>query len=76
VLYEAAPLAFIAEEAGGAASDGHRRIMDIVPTSLHERTPLFLGSAEDVRECEEFIQERHPALTADRRNPAHVRAKL
>jgi fructose-1,6-bisphosphatase I len=68
VLYEAAPLAFIAEEAGGAASDGRRRIMDIVPTALHQRTPLFLGSLEDVRECEQFIQEKHPAITAERRN--------
>jgi len=67
VLYEAAPLAFIAEQAGGAASDGRRRILDIAPTSLHERTPLVIGSADDVRECEEFMQERHPAITADRR---------
>ena len=74
VLYEAAPLAFIAEEAGGAASDGEKRIMDIVPTSLHQRTPLFLGSSDDVRECEEFIQERHPAITADRRNNRHAPA--
>jgi fructose-1,6-bisphosphatase I len=68
VLYEAAPLAFIAEQAGGAASDGERRIMDIAPASLHERTPLILGSEEDVRECEAFLQGRHPALTAERRN--------
>jgi len=74
VLYEAAPLAFIAEEAGGAASDGHQRIMDIVPTALHQRTPLFLGSLEDVRECEEFIQEKHPAITAERRNNRHGQA--
>ena len=70
VLYEAAPLAFIAERAGGAASNGERRIMDIVPESLHERTPLFLGSPDDVRECEEFVQGRHPAIVADRRSNA------
>jgi fructose-1,6-bisphosphatase I len=69
VLYEAAPLAFVAEQAGGAASDGVRRIMDIVPTALHERTPLFLGSIEDVRECEEFIQGRRPAQAPERREP-------
>ena len=73
VLYEAAPLAFIAEEAGGAASDGHRRIMEITPESLHQRTPLFLGSAEDVREAEAFVQNRHPAIVAERRN--HVRSR-
>jgi fructose-1,6-bisphosphatase I len=67
VLYEAAPLAFIAERAGGRASDGFRRIMDIEPTTLHERTPLFLGSPLDVEECEQFLQGKHPALKADRR---------
>ncbi len=67
VLYEAAPLAFVAEAAGGAASDGRRRILDIEPTAIHQRTPLFLGSREDVRECEQFIQETHPAITAERR---------
>jgi len=67
VLYEAAPLAFIAEQAGGAASNGHQRILDVVPTALHQRTPLFIGSAEDVSECEAFLQGRHPALGEDRR---------
>lgn len=67
VLYEAAPLAFIAEQAGGAASDGLRRILDIEPASLHERTPLYLGSEKDVRECEAFVQGRHPSLGAERR---------
>jgi fructose-1,6-bisphosphatase I len=62
VLYEAAPLAFVAEQAGGAASDGEQRILDLRPTTLHERTPLILGSSQDVRECEEFVAGRHPAL--------------
>jgi fructose-1,6-bisphosphatase I len=48
LLYEAAPMAFIAEQAGGAASDGQRAILDIVPTELHQRTPLVIGSKEDV----------------------------
>ena len=56
LLYEAAPLAFIAEQAGGAASDGERRILDLVPESLHQRTPLIIGSAEDVQEAETFLQ--------------------
>jgi fructose-1,6-bisphosphatase I len=67
LLYEAAPLAFIAEQAGGAASDGRRRILDIVPDELHQKTPLYLGSSQDVRECEQFIQETHQAVSADRR---------
>jgi fructose-1,6-bisphosphatase I len=48
LLYEAAPLAFIAEQAGGAASDGTRPIMDIEPEDLHQRTPLVIGSKADV----------------------------
>jgi fructose-1,6-bisphosphatase I len=68
VLYEAAPLAFVAEQAGGAASDGVHRIMDVTPASLHQRTSLVLGSLEDVHECEEFVQGRHPALTLERRD--------
>ncbi len=57
VLYEASPLAFIVEHAGGRASDGLRRILDIVPTSLHQKTPLFIGSDEDVKKAEEFLQK-------------------
>lgn len=47
-LCEASPLAFVAENAGGAATDGHNRILDITPTTLHERVPLFIGSRKDV----------------------------
>jgi fructose-1,6-bisphosphatase I len=70
VLYEGAPLAFIAEQAGGAASHGCGRILDIEPKSLHQRTPLYLGSAQDVKECETFVQGRNPAITAERRGGA------
>ena len=48
LLYEANPLAFIVEQAGGAASDGVSRILDVVPTELHQRTPLYIGSTSDV----------------------------
>src|SRR4051812_649830 len=48
LLYEASPLAFIVEQAGGAATDGQDRILDIQPTELHQRTPLFIGSTNDV----------------------------
>lgn len=54
LLYEAAPLAFIVEQAGGAASDGSRPIMDLQASELHQRTPLFIGSEEDVATLEEF----------------------
>jgi fructose-1,6-bisphosphatase I len=48
LLYEAAPMAFLAEHAGGAATDGTRRILEIVPTALHQRVPLVIGSRDDV----------------------------
>lgn len=56
LMYEANPTAFIVEQAGGRASNGHERILDVQPTTLHGRTPLFIGSEEDVIECEEFLQ--------------------
>jgi fructose-1,6-bisphosphatase I len=57
LLYEAAPFAFLAEQAGGYASDGKQRILDIQPTSLHQRTPLFIGNRVLVEKAEEFIRE-------------------
>jgi fructose-1,6-bisphosphatase I len=51
LLYENAPLAFLCERAGGAASDGKQRILDITPQKLHERTPLYIGSKGDVEEA-------------------------
>jgi len=48
LLYEANPLAFIVEQAGGAATNGDMRILDIEPTDLHQRTPLYIGSKGDV----------------------------
>jgi fructose-1,6-bisphosphatase I len=55
LMYECNPMAFIAEEAGGMATDGVRRIRDIEPTSLHERTPLFIGSRREVEEAMKFL---------------------
>jgi len=57
LLYECAPLSFIAEQAGGYASDGSQRILDIQPKSLHERTPIFVGNRELVEKVEELIRE-------------------
>ena len=56
LLYEANPMAFIAEQAGGRASDGHKRILDIKPSELHQRIPLIIGSEDDVKIAEQFIQ--------------------
>jgi len=55
LLYECAPLAFIAEQAGGYGSDGQRNLLDIQPTSLHGRTPMFIGNRHLVEKAEEFI---------------------
>ncbi|MDX2183657.1 MAG: class 1 fructose-bisphosphatase [Gemmatimonadaceae bacterium] len=48
LLYECNPIAFIVEQAGGAAFDGERRLMSVQPTELHQRAPLFVGSRDDV----------------------------
>jgi fructose-1,6-bisphosphatase I len=57
LLYEAAPLAFLAEQAGGYASDGKQRILDIIPTHLHQRTPLYIGNRSLVEMAEEYIRK-------------------
>ena len=56
LIYECNPVAFLAEQAGGKASDGFRRILDIQPASLHERSPLFIGPNAMVRKAEEFMK--------------------
>jgi fructose-1,6-bisphosphatase I len=55
LLYEANPLAFIVEQAGGAAIDGHRRILDVQPTELHQRTPLFIGSKNEIEVAKQTL---------------------
>ncbi len=57
LLYECAPLAFLIEQAGGRASDGTRSILDLVPTEIHSRTPLIIGSTENVDLVESFITD-------------------
>jgi fructose-1,6-bisphosphatase I len=54
LLYEASPMAMIAEQAGGRATTGRGRILDVVPTDLHQKIPLIVGSAEDVADYEGF----------------------
>lgn len=57
LLYECNPMAFIAEQAGGKASDGFGRIMEIKPTELHQRVPFFCGSYNMVEKAEEFMEK-------------------
>ena len=55
LLYECNPFAFIVEKAGGKATDGRQRILDILPTEIHQRTPFFIGSKLMMDELEEFM---------------------
>ena len=57
LLYECNPMAFLAEQAGGKASDGFTRIMDIKPTELHQRAPFICGSKNMVEKAEEFMRQ-------------------
>ena len=57
LMYEANPLSFIVEQAGGRSSDGVNRILELEPKALHQRTPLFVGSEEDVIAAEKFLRE-------------------
>ncbi|KAL5533345.1 FBP1 [Sanghuangporus sanghuang] len=58
LLYEAFPMAFLTEQAGGLATTGRGRILDVEPKSIHERCPVFLGSRDDVNDLLKFFQEK------------------
>lgn len=64
LMYEANPLSFIVEQAGGRSTDGKNRVLEIEPENLHQRTPLFIGSHEDVLMIEKFLAEekKEPAV--------------
>src|SRR3989304_1791468 len=57
LLYECNPMSFIVQQAGGRATDGFKRILDIEPKELHQRTPIFIGSEEMVLKAEEFMSD-------------------
>ncbi len=57
LLYEAAPMAMIFHQAGGAACNGHVDILDVEPSELHQRTPLYLGSANLVERAREALRD-------------------
>lgn len=56
LLYEANPVAFIAEQAGGFATDGRRRILEIEPTAIHQRTPLIVGGKSEMEQFQRFVE--------------------
>jgi fructose-1,6-bisphosphatase I len=64
LLYEANPLAFIVEQAGGLASDGHQSILNVQPTELHQRTPLYIGSRSAVLAANEALAGKKELVTA------------
>ena len=66
LLYEANPMAMVVEQAGGRASTGVTRILDIEPKKLHQRVPLIIGSADDVRDAESYIQGKAVTLITGR----------
>lgn len=55
LLYECAPMSYLVEQAGGKATDGHQRILDINPTEVHQRTPIFIGSPDEVEKLEKYL---------------------
>jgi fructose-1,6-bisphosphatase I len=57
LMYEANPMAFIVEQAGGEATDGRERILDIVPSKLHQRVSVMLGSAAEVRRVTDYHRQ-------------------
>jgi fructose-1,6-bisphosphatase I len=57
LMYEANPMALLIEQAGGQATDGHQRILDITPTAVHQRTPLFVGNTSEVTRVMDFIAQ-------------------
>lgn len=57
LLYECAPMSFIAEQAGGLGSTGKMRVMDVDPEEVHQRVPLFVGSKDEVEYLESFTKK-------------------
>ncbi len=71
LLFELNPMAFLMEHAGGAASDGHKPILDLQPEQIHERSPVFIGCKKDVALAEELIRQ----MESEKRGKAGKRAK-
>jgi fructose-1,6-bisphosphatase I len=57
-MYEAAPLAYLAEQAGGYGSDGQQSLLEIVPTHIHQRVPVFIGNRFLVEQAQTFLSTR------------------
>ena len=66
LLYEANPMSFVVEQAGGQARDGEQRVLEIEPELLHQRTPLIVGSPKNVEEVERFLNTPQETLSVGR----------
>jgi fructose-1,6-bisphosphatase I len=64
LMYEANPMSLLVEQAGGAATNGRERIMELAPTQLHQRVPVFLGSRHEVEHATRCHREHDAALAA------------
>ncbi len=62
LMYECNPMAFIVEAAGGKAINGEKRILEIQPDSLHQKTPIFIGSEDDIKMVEDFMRKEEKVL--------------
>jgi fructose-1,6-bisphosphatase I len=57
LMYEANPMSLLIEQAGGAATNGRKRLLDVTPTELHQRVPVFLGSKDEVETATRYHRE-------------------
>jgi fructose-1,6-bisphosphatase I len=57
LMYECNPMAFIVEQAGGRAIDGSKRILELQPTDLHQRVPIYIGSKDAIDKVEKYLKE-------------------
>jgi len=76
LLYEANPVSFLVEQAGGAATTGRARILDIAPTELHQRVPVILGSRREVERIARYHEEHDQGLDRPYRSPLFGRRSL
>lgn len=63
LMYECNPLSFIIEQAGGMATDGHKRIMELQPEAIHQQTPIYIGSKKNVQTVMDFLKEQAAVST-------------
>uniref|UniRef100_A0A8C1KAB6 Fructose-1,6-bisphosphatase isozyme 2 n=2 Tax=Cyprinus carpio TaxID=7962 RepID=A0A8C1KAB6_CYPCA len=76
LLYECNPIAFLIEQAGGIATTGTQRVLDVIPESLHQRVPFVVGSPDDVEEYLSFVKKQKKALPVSTRGKTPIISTL